>query len=257
LKLLLVEDDPVECAQYVSYVTPLDDVRLIGVTNNAYSALELVRDNIPDVIILDIELHKGSGNGVTFLASLREKHPNLTPYTLVTTNNVSQITHHQVRELGADFVMLKTQEDYSAKVVIDYIRALRVTLHKIQKQKRERGELPEIPPEERAKRLRLRISAEVDKIGLSPKMRGRTYLVEAIMMKIDDQQNIIKTIAKKNEKTDASVERAMQNAINKAWSIMNTEDLENLYTARINPEKGVPTLSEFIWHYTNKLKTEY
>lgn len=70
-------------------------------------------------------------------------------------------------------------------------------------------------------------------------------------------QNINTVIAQKYGKTDASVERAMQNAINRAWRTGNVEELLFYYTARINPSRGVPTITEFISYYANKLKSEY
>ena len=49
----------------------------------------------------------------------------------------------------------------------------------------------------------------------------------------------------------------MQNAINRAWAISNIDDLLENYTAKISSSKGVPTLTEFIFYYANKIKNEY
>lgn len=46
----------------------------------------------------------------------------------------------------------------------------------------------------------------------------------------------------------------MQNAILHAWRISSLEDLTALYTARINYETGVPTPTEFIYYYADKIK---
>ena len=48
----------------------------------------------------------------------------------------------------------------------------------------------------------------------------------------------------------------MQNSINRAWSNQNPEELCKHYTAVINYERGVPTLTEFIYYYAAKLKNE-
>ena len=58
------------------------------------------------------------------------------------------------------------------------------------------------------------------------------------------------------KKSDASVERAMQNAINRAWRHSDIEELLAHYTARIRSEKGVPTTLEFVFYYANKIKTD-
>jgi len=256
LTILLVEDDTFECAAYTDYISTLDDVLLVGVTNNAHKAVELALDNLPDAVILDLELHKGSGSGIAFLSTLKKEHPHISPYIMVITHNVSHITHCQVRDLGADFVMLKSQEGYNAKDVVEHIRSLSVILRDLKNAEQQRALLAELSIEEKDNNLKQRVSTEVDQIGISPKLVGRGYIVDSIIRLLDGQQNFIPAIAKEHNKTEASVERAMQNAINMAWNTMNTEDLERLYTSRIKSEKGVPTLSEFVWHYANKLKSK-
>ena len=99
------------------------------------------------------------------------------------------------------------------------------------------------------------ISLELDNVGISPKVIGYKYLSEAILLILQGQpHNICETLAKQYKKTDSSVERAMQNAINKAWRTTDIDDLLKYYTARINSDKGVPTLTEFIHYYANKIK---
>lgn len=110
----------------------------------------------------------------------------------------------------------------------------------------------------REKRLIRRIHAELDEVGISPKAVGRQYLTDAILLVINKtEHNLPAAIGKKYGKTDSSVERAMQNAISKAWRTADVENLYQNYTARIHSEKGVPTITEFICYYANKLKNEF
>ena len=258
LSVLLIEDEPIECKSFVQYVESVEDVNLVGVTNNSDKALEYARDYLPDAIILDLELHKGSGNGISFLMALDKAQFPISPYILVTTNNVSPITHEQVRRLGADFVMVKSQADYSAESVIEFLRSLKGVIHDARKKKQAWGGSCGEPPIEAKKRLSVQISTEIDLIGISPKAIGRNYLIEAIILLIEGQsRNQIATIAKKYGKTDASVERAMQNAIDRTWRSADIEELQRSYTARISSEKGIPTLTEFVFYYANKMKTVY
>lgn len=48
--------------------------------------------------------------------------------------------------------------------------------------------------------------------------------------------------------------RAMQTAINNAWRSTSIDDLMMHYKARINYETGVPTPTEFIYYYRDKIK---
>ena len=56
----------------------------------------------PDAVILDLELHRGGGSGLDFLKKVQEAALDHPPYILITTNNISAITHKTARELGAD-----------------------------------------------------------------------------------------------------------------------------------------------------------
>lgn len=255
LTILLVEDDSSACDEIAAYTEPLEDVCLLGITNNAKNALEYVIDTQPDAVILDLELHEGGGDGLTLLRDIRMIDIAVKPYMLVTTHNPSVITHDIARQLGADFIMPKHQPDYSAKTVVEFLRVLRPMLH---------ARKPNIvssfveSPEEKRKRLHCRICTELDAIGISPKVVGYQYLIEAIQLIMDKPiSNLCDVIGRKYSKTEYSVERAMQNAINKAWSSGDVNELYARYTAKIHSEKGVPTVMEFVYYYANKLKNEY
>jgi DNA-binding NarL/FixJ family response regulator len=259
LTVLLVEDDPIDCRAISSYVDLVDDVRLVGVTNNVPKALEYAQDCLPDVIILDLELHLGGGDGVTFLKELRKLDNDVTPYILVTTNNSSQITYDSVRESGADFIMAKHQDGYNAEYVIEFLRQQKTTLHNKLRQSGYSNEMLTTESlEELSKRIKKRINTELDLIGISPKFKGRIYLVDAIQITIKKpEQHICSKIAQKHNKTESSVERAMQNAINSTWNNVDTDTLIKHYNAPISNQKGVPTLTEFIYYYARKIRDEY
>ena len=253
LSILLVEDEPTECQEMIQYMESTEKIQIIGVTNNTDKALEYVRESLPDAIILDLELHKGFGNGIMFLEELKEMRMDNPIYVLVTTNNISSITHDGARRMGADFIMVKTQEDYSAKGVVDFLLSLK---NVIQSNRKFAADFDiENSSEQKQQRITNRIITELDRIGIPPSAVGRKYLVDCIMLIITEQTNELYTaISKKYSKTEGSVERAMQLAIEKAWKTSDIEDLEKYYTARIQSVKGMPTTKEFIYHYAEKIK---
>ena len=59
------------------------------------------------------------------------------------------------------------------------------------------------------------------------------------------------------KKNDTTIERAMEYAINSAWRTGDPDDLLQYYTARINSERGVPTIMEFIYYYATKLRNKF
>jgi len=256
LSILLVEDEPLECQEIIGYIESTSDVQLVGVTNNTTQALEYVTDMCPDAIILDLELHKGYGNGLTFLDSLKEIRRKSPVYVLVTTNNISYITHESARILGADFIMLKSQEDYSAKNVVDFLYSLKKIIQSSKKTVTD--VIKEDSPHYKEQRIMNRIITEIDYIGIAPNATGRKYLIDSIMMVINGQsEKFTNAIAEKYTKTEPSIERAMQNAIERAWRTADINDLEKHYTARIYSARGVPTIMEFIYHLAEKIKNDY
>lgn len=257
LSVLLVEDDPLVCNEIEDYIYSLEDIELTGITNNASEAFKIVQDTLPDVVILDLELHCGGGSGLSLLQLLHTESASKIPYIVITTNNSSTITYEAARQLGADYIFYKHQEDYSAKNVVDFLRMLK---NVIQKQRRSLVYNASVSksPAQFQKRVVRKICAELDAIGISPKATGYLYLVQAVQLAMQNNtSNLCNKIGEQYGKTASSVERAMQNAIAKAWRTTPIDDLLTFYTARVSSSKGVPTLTEFIYYYANKIKNSY
>ncbi len=250
LRVVLVDDDQELCDEFGSCFAEIEGIELCAATGNATQAIELVKQYQPDVVILDLELHKGGGNGILFLTELRKLRDVKRPYVLVNTNNSSSITYEIVRNLGADFVMYKHQEGYSAGEVADFLLVIRAgrseDLREVQ---------PEPQEEQEKEPLRERILAELNKVAINPRSKGYNYLADAIEIFCGGQiPNVSSVIGAKYGKSEASVERAMQNAIDRAWSTADINELLKYYTAHINSRRDSPTVTEFICYYAAKLK---
>jgi len=257
LNVLLIEDNDAECEAIKEYSKTTNDVKLIAVTNSARKGIEYVEQLLPDVVILDLELHAGDGNGISFLNTLNHLDISCYPYVLVTTNNINSITHAKVRDCGAGHIMTKNQDNYSAGYVIEFLRDMKDYIKISAHINKSISNLSTIEtPEEFSKRISRLINKEFDLVCLSPKMKGRNYLKEGIQILIqnENEAGICALIAQKHKKTDASVERAMQHVLNHAWRTIPIEDLKKYYTAYINPQKGIPTKTEFMYYYAEKIR---
>lgn len=257
LTIVLVEDDPHACENFANCANKMDDINIVNITNNTETALQNIQDFLPHVIILDLELHNGTGNGMTLLSRLKELNLPIYPYILITTNNSSTTTYDSARDLGADFIMSKHQTDYSEENVLSFLQIIKKSIRN-----KVSSHYPGLstvePPELQEKRMTCRIMEELNLIGISPKAIGYGYLIDAILiMAKAPTQNITTILGKKYGKTESSVERAMFNAINKAWKQSDIEVLAKYYTAKIQSARGTPTITEFICYYANKLKNEY
>jgi DNA-binding NarL/FixJ family response regulator len=257
LSILLVEDDKVACGVFAGYIEDLEDVILAGVTNNSEKAIDYVKDYLPDALILDLELNEGSGHGLQVLQGLKDLRLAFAPYILVTTNNTSAITYDAARGLGADFIMSKHQSGYTERGAVEFLRTMASVIMS-RRQKAAETKVIEETFEQKEKRMARRISAELNAIGISPKMAGFQYILDGIWITIRQPgPHLYRALAEKYGKTESSVERAMYNALNKAWNKSDIEELARHYTAKIHSEKGAPTLLEFVYFYANKLRNEY
>ena len=256
LNILLIEDDIDTCKHFTEYADLTKDISISAITNNSYRAVELLTEYLPDAIILDLELNQGKGNGLLFLQDLHKLSLPFKPYILVTTNNSSALTYDYARKYGADFIMSKHKDDYSEQAAIEFLKMMKDIIQNNISQNRTDYN-PDESSSQKEKRLIRLIDIELNQIGISPKAIGYKYLTDAILLVMEGHtNNLCTTIGDKYSKTDASVERAMQNAINNAWRSNDIDELLKHYSARINSDRGVPTLTEFVYYYANKIKND-
>lgn len=73
IKVLIVDDSPV-VRQAISAILSSDKaIEIIGMASNPFEAADLIKNQIPDVITLDIEMPKM--DGLTFLKKIMSQHP--------------------------------------------------------------------------------------------------------------------------------------------------------------------------------------
>ena len=254
LSVLLIEDEQIVCDSFRYTIEEYPDIHLVAVTNKISEGISFTKKYIPNVILLDLELHNGEGNGLIFLKELQNISLEIKPYILITTNNSSQSTYRFARQLGADMIMYKYQNDYTEKNVIDFLAMIGDMLLENQYSSTAHSSSTPSPFEERQS-IRRQISRELDCLEMSPKIVGYQYLIDAIVLFMDNSnENICKVLAKKYHKTPGSVDRGMRNAINSTWNKTSPDILFTHYTGRVSSDKGTPTVMEFISYFARKFK---
>lgn len=251
MKILLVEDDEFTCNEFEDYIRNTEDIKLCAITNDASEAVTLTKYHLPDVVILDLELHLGGGNGLEYLSALRSLQLVHRPLVIVTTNNSSQIILETARALGAGMILTKYEKNYSVDYVMKTISLMQDTIKSIST---SGSDLSAISPADREQHLRTYLQSQLNLLGVSPKYKGYDYLIDAILLVSDDPHSIVsKDLSEKYHVTSNSIERAMQSAIKRTWTNADPQDLEKYYTAHISPERGAPTLMEFVHFYAKQI----
>ena len=256
LTLLLIEDNIQDCINFENCVRQRNDVKLVAITNSDIEGLDLIKKHSPDVIILDIELHKGSGNSTSFslIETLHKMDFKVKPKIIVTTVVTSNTIYDYLHEKGVDLIFYKKQKNYSIDSIINTILLLR--------DYSEDNTMASISMDNNAEfeeKISHVINNELDLIGIGLHLQGRKYLYDAIyfiITEVDSNKNstVVQYLVNKYKRSNSTISRAMQNAILHAWRRSSLDDLEKYYTAKINYETGVPTPTEFIYYYAEKVK---
>lgn len=254
MKLLLIEDDENECNIYKNISKTRRDIEFIGITGSDIEGLSYVKQYNPEGIILDLELNKGTGTGFNFIEGLQQLDLEVIPKIVITTNICSDSVYDFLHQNGVEFIFYKKQNNYSEENVINTILLIRGYKDKIINQSKE-----EI--EHSTNNVSNMISKELNLIGISTHLQGRKYLHDSILYIIENQSKdqkitVVQYLVGKYKKSNSTISRAMQNAILHAWRISALEDLNTYYTAKINYETGVPTPTEFIYYYADKIKKQ-
>ena len=232
----------------------MQDVNLVSITNSSIKAIEDVKKYAPDSVILDLELNDGEGSGFDFIERIKELNLESLPKIVVTTNVHSDSVYDFCHKNNIDFVFYKGQKNYSRENIINTLLLLKDydNANKIISTHLEENNIDES--------IMCKINKELDLIGVGTHLNGRKYIADAILYIIQESDNskisIIQHLVGKYKRSSSTISRAMQNAILHAWRITPIEDLTKYYTARVNYETGVPTPTELLYYYADKIKKQ-
>lgn len=227
LTVMLVEDEEDTCTQITGYADSKENINIVKVTNHSEDAYNYTINNLPDAIILDLELHQGGGSGLDFLEKLSTTFGMYKPFILVTTHNTSELIYKQVRALGADFIFQKYSKDYTFKSPIDFLLIMKNTIINNRKVRLMQGSDYIIELEEQ---LRQNIEKELAPLNFRKRSKGYVYLSEMIFNTITHNLSYsLDDVANKYNKSVPS------------------------YEDSIDRGKGHPTLKKFVLYYAKKL----
>lgn len=261
MSFILIEDSESECLNYKNYFMSRDDIKLVAVSNSSEQGIEDVKTYLPEAVILDIELNAGKGSGITFLEDLRKLPLDVKPLIAVTTHIYDDNTYNYLHRNGANFVVYKLKEDYSPKLVVEDLLAMRrahCSFNSVQSNRSSNVE----SIAERRERISNRINIELDKFSMRSNLKGREYIHDAILYEImEDEKKYNMTafqyIAQKNNvKSPSNIGNNIQTAIEHSWNKLAPDELKNLYTMKIDYRTCIPNPTEFIYYLVSKIKKD-
>ena len=110
LKIITVEDSPIVIDRVQSLLNEISSAEFKGNATNISSALNLIKVEQPDVVILDISLEedKPRASGINLLIDIRKKYPDL---IIIMFTNLSEPQYrNSCMALGANYFFDKSNE---------------------------------------------------------------------------------------------------------------------------------------------------
>ena len=244
IKILIAEASQSYAAELAGYLKDCTSFDVVGVANDGEQAVELLRTENPNVIILDLMLPKVDGISVLKAANALPKPP----LGLVLTNAMTGFAAHTAEQYGARYFLSKPCK---LKTVADRVNDIVIAEH-VANGTRFLSESVEAL-----------VTSMIHDIGIPAHVKGYQYLRESILMAVDDMEVmsaitkiLYPQVARKFHSTSSRVERAIRHAIELAWERGDEEMLQRFFGCTVSNARGKPTNAEFIALFADKVRLQ-
>ncbi|MGA8941761.1 MAG: sporulation transcription factor Spo0A [Thermoactinomyces sp.] len=258
IRVILADDNREFADLLKEHLTNQGDIEVIGVAHHGGEVIDLLKKEIPDVLVLDIIMPHLDGLGV--LEQIHQMDLEVLPKVIMLTAFGQENITHRAVELGASYYILKP---FDLDVLTHRIRQMKGISSKPAFIKTGASTAVSSAGQ-KTNNLDANITNVIHEIGVPAHIKGYLYLREAISMVYNEvdllgaiTKSLYPRIAAKYNTTPSRVERAIRHAIEVAWNRGNMDSIRNLFGYTINVTKAKPTNSEFIAMVADKLRIEH
>jgi two-component system, response regulator, stage 0 sporulation protein A len=260
IKVCVVDDNKELVNLLEEYISSQEDMEVLGVAYNGQDCLNLLQEQQPDVLLLDIIMPHLDGLAV--LEKLREVNKSNQPNVIMLTAFGQEDVTKKAVDLGASYFILKPFDMENLGATIRQVSGNATSV--IKRASHTNSYRAHSSESNGPRNLDANITSIIHEIGVPAHIKGYLYLREAISMVYNDIEllgSITKVlypdIAKKFNTTASRVERAIRHAIEVAWSRGNIDSISSLFGYTVSMSKAKPTNSEFIAMVADKLRLEH
>lgn len=244
---IVIADEDQESIDELLKVLTKEKFNVIGYVKDGVSLLEMVKNNHPDVVIMDLVLPQLDGFAVMKKLQEEKINTNIIIHTRLSLNGFVG----KAMELGAKYYCIKP---FNAEVLIERIE----DIFSIQE-----NSTNEIIPVNRYNHLEEKITNIFITVGIPAHIKGYQFLREAIKLAIANPEiinsitkKLYPTIADKYSTSASKVERAIRHAIEVAWNRGKIENINNVFGLKVYSSNEKPTNGEFIALVADKMLIE-
>ncbi len=249
IRILMVDDNAQYLANMRNYLSAQENIGKVDAAGDGQEALELIRRNRYDALILDLIVPKVDGLGILEQMRFMDIRQ---PACMIVSSIQNESMIRQACAAGAKYYMLKPVDP--------------ATLHKrVTDMLSEKAEPQEaaVPFAQAPRSLDEKISSVFLTAGIPAHIKGYHYLREAIRMVYDDPtlissitKRLYPGVARRFSTSASKVERAIRHAIDVAWTRGKIENINRLFGYNIYSRNDKPTNGEFIALVADKLLLE-
>ena len=261
---VLIADDNEEFSKTLAtYLTNQEDMEIVGIAKDGTEALDLVREKLPDIAILDVIMPHLDGIGVLEKIN-NSNNLNKKPLCIMLSAVGQDKITGKALALGAEYYVVKP---FDIELLMQRIREIKnfnpKCLNTFVTNQIKKTPYVNINATKTEDHLEALVTNVIHGVGVPAHIKGYQYLREAIMLVVNDidvinqiTKSLYPEIARKFGTTPSRVERAIRHAIEVAWGRGEVNLMENIFGYTVSAAKGKPTNSEFIAMIADKLRLE-
>ena len=241
ITVVLADADQVFCDMLKENIEETGEFKVVGVAADGQSALRLVQERKPQLLLSEVVLPGLDGMGLLDRLAELATQPKVILISSLYRNEIVK----QALKRNISYFMPKPFEPGS---LLERMR-----------QVMDLGS----EPEDEYQALQRRVTTVIHEVGVPAHIKGYQYVREAIVIAVQDIEVIngvtkvlYPEVAKRYNTTPSRVERAVRHAIEVAWDRGDLETLQNYFGYTVSNTKGKPTNSEFIAMIADKIRLE-
>lgn len=262
LKVFLAEDNEEMRESLLEFFRVDDRIELVGSCGDGKTAINMIEELEPSVVILDIVMPELDGFDVMSKVNLTKS-----PRYIIVSQLVGDAFVSKAMRLGASYYMAKPINFNTLRERIvefaDKNNDIKPIISSPDTKIEERYYSQETFKAKATRSLDEKIANIFISVGIPAHIKGYQFLREAIKMAIKTPEiincitkKLYPSIAVKFDTSASKVERAIRHAIEVAWNRGKIENINNIFGIKIYSANEKPTNGEFIALVADKMLLE-
>lgn len=247
IRVVVADDNEIMRNMIVDALSDDDMIEVVGEASDGMSAINIIRNTHPDVVLLDLVMPLVDGIGVMETISEDEAFKENKPNYIVVSAAGSEDIVNQALQTGASYFIMKPFDgDALVKRVKRICGETDVSLH-------QNVNAGQTITEDVSQDTEQIIVGLLRNLGVPVRMVGYKYLRDAILIAVDDTdslmsvtKNIYPEIALKHGTSSGNVERNIRYVIESTWTRHCDCRSDNVMSDLFKGITKKPTNSEFI-----------